>query len=251
MTAELSLFMDFAVRREKLLALTRKQIADSLKKDIIIIQALSSADDLTTQINGLSKRLREWHGYFLPELDHAINDNEHFVNFVAEKTYAELISEYGQGMDAKVEDADYAQIQSLAKLIQTLFVEKDSLIIYIGKIMDVYMKNVKTLAGVTIAARLLAGAGSLRRMALLPASTIQMLGAEKALFRHLKTGSRSPKHGHIFNHPIVQGASKQRLTGKAARMLADKLAICAKLDYFKGEFLAEDYKTNLERQWCD
>jgi len=89
---------------------------------------------------------------------------------------------------------------------------------------------------------------SLKHLAMLPASTIQLLGAEKALFRHIKTGSRSPKHGIIINHSIVQKA-KRNEKGKAARMLADKLSICAKLDYFKGEFKAKEYKKELEENF--
>ena len=241
--------MEFAERRLKLIALTKQQIADSLKADILIIQALSTMDDLTTQINGMAKRLREWHGYFLPELDYALSDNEHYVNFIAEKSYEELVEEYGDGMQAKVGVRDYAQVQSLAKLIQTLFAQKEELLNYLDRVMDTYMKNVKELAGITIAARLLAGAGSLKKLSRVPASTVQMLGAEKALFRHLKTGARTPKHGFIFNHPIVQAASRSKKTGKAARVLADKISICAKLDYFKGEFLAPEYREKLEKQW--
>ena len=82
-------------------------------------------------------------------------------------------------------------------------------------------------------------------MALLPASTEQLLGAEKALFRHLKTGSRSPKFGVIFSHPIIQKASRKQ-KGKAARILADKLSLCARLDYFKGEFKAKEYRKEIE-----
>ena len=241
--------MDFAKRREELLSLTKKQISESLQADTLIIQALNTVDDLTTQLNGLSKRLREWYGYFLPELDHAIDDHEHFVNLIVEKSYEELIATYGRGMQAKVQQQDYTPVKELAIVIQLLFKQRESLLTYIEMILDSYMKNVKTLAGVSIAARLLAGAGSLERLSKLPASTIQMLGAEKALFRHLRSGARSPKHGHIFNHPLVQAANRDRKSGKAARMLADKLAICAKLDYFHGEFKAETYKEELEKQW--
>ncbi len=241
--------MDFATRREKLLALTKKQVAESLSDDIVVIQALNAVDDLTTQINGMSKRLREWHGYFLPELDHAIDSNEHYVSLIAEKSYEELVNEYGQGMQAKVRSQDYVRAQNFALFIKSFFDEKNELLQYIESKLEVFMKNVLTLAGVTISARLLASAGSLYRLSRVPASTIQMYGAEKALFRHLRSGARSPKHGHIFNHPLVQGANRSRQSGKAARMLADKLSICAKVDYFKGEFVADEYKKELEAKW--
>ena len=82
---------------------------------------------------------------------------------------------------------------------------------------------------------------------MLPASTIQLLGAEKALFRHIKTNAKSPKHGIIINHQFVQKAQRKN-KGKAARILADKLSLCARLDYFKGEFKGEEYKKELERK---
>ena len=81
----------------------------------------------------------------------------------------------------------------------------------------------------------------------MPASTIQLLGAEKALFRHIKTGSRSPKYGVIINHPFIQNAPRD-CKGKASRILADKITLCARLDYFHGEFKAPEYKQYLEEK---
>jgi nucleolar protein 56 len=111
--------------------------------------------------------------------------------------------------------------------------------------MGKYCPNLLELAGATIAARLIELGKGLKHLALLPASTVQLLGAEKALFRHLKTGSRSPKYGVIINHPLIQSAPRDK-RGKASRMLADKLSLCARLDYFKGEFKAPDYRKELE-----
>ena len=111
--------------------------------------------------------------------------------------------------------------------------------------MTKYCPNLLELAGATIAARLIELGKGLKHLALLPASTVQLLGAEKALFRHLKTGSRSPKYGVIINHPLIQKAPRDK-RGKAARMLADKLSLCARLDFFKGEFKALDYRIELE-----
>ena len=121
-------------------------------------------------------------------------------------------------------------------------------IVAFQSVMEKYCPNLLELAGVTIGAGLIELAKGLKHLALLPASTVQLLGAEKALFRHIKTGSRSPKHGIIINHPFVQSAGRE-LKGKAARMLADKLSLCARLDYFKGEFLAPMMKKELEAKF--
>jgi nucleolar protein 56 len=98
--------------------------------------------------------------------------------------------------------------------------------------------NITMTAGATIGARLIARAGGLERMARLPASTIQVLGAEKALFRAIRTGSRPPKHGILFQHEAVHMAPKWQ-RGKIARTLANKIAIAARIDFYRGEKAGE------------
>jgi nucleolar protein 56 len=93
---------------------------------------------------------------------------------------------------------------------------------------------VKELLTATVGARIIAKAGSLVRLAMLPAGTIQVLGAEKALFRALKTGARPPKHGLLFQHPLIHSAPKWQ-RGKIARAVASKVAIAARIDYYRHE----------------
>ena len=114
--------------------------------------------------------------------------------------------------------------------------------------MGEYCPNLKELAGSTIGAKLLEHTGSLKRLVMMPASTIQILGAEKALFRHIKTGARPPKFGLIHDHQFIQSA-KRNEQGKRARALADKLSLAVKMDYFKGEFIAKRLKTELEEKF--
>jgi len=99
--------------------------------------------------------------------------------------------------------------------------------------MDTVAPNTKEILGATIGARMIAKVGSLERLAMLPASTIQVIGAEKALFRALKTGSRPPKHGIIFQHPLVHSAPKWQ-RGKIARAIAAKVVIAARIDAYRG-----------------
>jgi nucleolar protein 56 len=98
--------------------------------------------------------------------------------------------------------------------------------------MDAVAPNVKELLTAAVGARIIAKAGSLARLATLPASTIQVLGAEKALFRALKTGARPPKHGILFQHPLIHSAPKWQ-RGKIARAVASKVAIAARIDYYR------------------
>lgn len=242
--------MNFETIRQQLIDKTKQDVAQSVSTDILLIQTLASVDDITTQLNGLSKRLREWHAYSLPELDHAISDHETYARLIATKTYDELTTEFVKGtpMGKKLSEINYVPIQSFAKNITELYQLRQSLLHYLEASMQKHMPNTQALAGTTIAARLLSGAGSLKRLAMLPASTVQLLGAEKALFRHLRSGAKSPKYGHIFSHPLITQARKDE-KGKMARSLADKLALCAKLDFFKGDFLAPTYKKELEEKF--
>src|SRR3712207_6374288 len=103
---------------------------------------------------------------------------------------------------------------------------------HIEVVMETVAPNVKELLTAAVGARIISKAGSLARLATLPASTIQILGAEKALFRALKTGARPPKHGLLFQHPLIHSAPKWQ-RGKIARAVASKVAIAARIDYYR------------------
>ncbi len=242
---------DFSQLRIHLLEKTKRQISSAVSPDVMIIQTLNTIDDLTVQLNGLSKRLREWHAYSLPEMAHSIDDNEVYARLIASKSYAELKDEFlkgNVGMGFEFNEVDYIAVQSLAKTISDLFRFRQSMLNYLESRVHQLAPNVSALVGTTISARLISSAGSLKRLAMLPASTIQLLGAEKALFRHLKTGAKSPKHGFIINHPLIQRARRSD-RGKIARALGDKLALCAKVDYFKGDFIGDSLLKKLEARF--
>jgi nucleolar protein 56 len=107
--------------------------------------------------------------------------------------------------------------------------------------------NVRAVAGALLGARLIAIAGSLQTLAMRPASTIQVLGAEKALFRSLKTGARPPKHGLIFQHTLLHDAKRWQ-RGKIARVIAGKLAIAARADAFGGQFIGDKLKADINKR---
>ncbi len=113
---------DFQEQREKLIAISKEKIAMAVNQDILIIQALNTIDDLTIQVNSLSKRLREWHAYSVPELSRSIDDHETYCHLVAGKTRVELVDEFvkGQEMGSDLNEADYIVIQSLAKQIKPI-----------------------------------------------------------------------------------------------------------------------------------
>lgn len=231
--------------------LTKESIKNAVNNDTLIMQVIASIGEMDQICNLLSKRLREWYGLCLPELSEKVTNHERFAELVATKTKAELQKEYAftETMGADLEQRDFSEIILLAKQIQQLYKLRQEQDRYLQKIMQEHCPNLLELAGATIGARLLEIGRGLRHLAVLPASTIQLLGAEKALFRHIKTGARSPKYGVLFSHPLIQNAAKDK-KGKAARLLADKLSLCARLDYFKGEFKAKEYKKELEEKFA-
>ncbi|MEK6901736.1 MAG: hypothetical protein AABX37_05310 [Nanoarchaeota archaeon] len=235
--------------KKRNLLLTKNALKQSVSEDILIMQAISSILELDKMTNILSKRLREWYGWYFPELSEQCSSHEKFVELIITKSREELQNDISQNetMGADLSPVHVEEMRQLALQVHALYQLRRHHEIYLEQTMKQYCPNLLELAGTTIAAQLIELGKGLKHLALLPSSTIQLLGAEKALFRHLKTGSRSPKHGIIINHPLVQNA-KWKEKGKMARSLADKLSLCARLDYFKGEFKAPEYRQALEKK---
>lgn len=219
--------MDFQERRLKLIEETKAKIAASIGDDNLISQAINSIGEIDRAVNILSKRLREWYELFNPELSHDVYDHDLFVSKLMEHS-----KKVKNSMGADLDDYDTSAIESLAMKIKFLYEEKDMLVDYIRNKMANFCPNLLEVCGPLIGAKLLAHKGTLKELAFMPASTIQLLGAEKALFRHLKSNARSPKYGYILQH---QDVSKAENKGKAARQLANKISLAAKKDYFSRE----------------
>ena len=236
------------------------------KRDLLVAQAIQTLDDLDKTINLFMSRLREWYGIHFPELDRLLEKHETYArlvvsignreNFTAEKLEKEgLLKQKAEqitnaaktSMGAELSERDLAQIQALSRMVLDLYDLRESMEKYIDDVMEDVAPNVKALTGALLGARLIALAGGLTNLAKMPASTLQVLGAEKALFRSLKTGTRPPKHGIIFQHPYLHEAKKWQ-RGKIARALAGKLAIAARTDVFGGRYIGDELKTDLEKR---
>ncbi|MFW6378533.1 MAG: hypothetical protein ACOCZV_00765 [Nanoarchaeota archaeon] len=237
----------FAKTRLELIDETKRAVAGSFSSDVTVIQLLTVVDELILQTNSLSKRLRDWHGALLPEVGHVVSDHERFCRLVADKSFEELKGEFcGEvSMAASVPDIQYAPVRDFASFIVSVYDLKADLLSRLETVLSGIAPNLLHLCGASIASRLISSAGSLRKLACFPSSTIQLLGAEKALFRHLKTGARSPKHGFIYSHPLISHASRSDM-GRVSRALADKISLCSRLDYFGGEFKADSYYEELK-----
>jgi nucleolar protein 56 len=242
---------DFQELRKKLIAETKKKIKASVGKDNLIMQAVSSIDEADRAANMLAKRLREWYSFYLPEFSDSIASHEKFAELIIKKSKKELLSEIklsaDQSMGAELEKEDLDAIKELAKSLLELYKLREAQEKYLEKAMKSLCPNITAVAGSLIGAKLISLAGNLKKLSLFPASTVQLLGAEKALFRHLKTGAKSPKYGILHEHPLIAQAKKKD-HGKIARLLADKIAIAAKVDFFKGNYVGDKLKKDIEKR---
>ncbi len=230
--------------------ITKYKISTSVNEDNLIIQTIDNISEIDKVTNILVKRLREWYSLYFPELDRKIENNKDYAQLIIKKDKDSLTKDLKIkfSMGASLRKEDVSQIIELAKHANSLYLLREKNEKYLESIMQKYCKNLNFLAGTLVSAKLIAQAGSLKKLSLFPASTIQVLGAEKALFRHITTGARTPKYGIIMQHPFVQNARKE-IKGKAARTLADKISIAAKLDYFKGDFKAPSIKKEMEQKF--
>lgn len=223
-----------------------KMKESSKEEDKLVIQAINSIDEIDESISKLVERIREWNVLYFPEID-IIQNNESFINLIADNDREKIIEfppdiilnneidiENGSsGADIEVEDLE--MINNFAKSIQSLQKTRNKTEEYIDKKMEKLAPNLRDLLGSSLAAKLIAHIGGIKNLSMYSASTIQIMGAEKALFRHLKTGERPPKHGLIFQHPQVR-TSNWWIRGKIARTLALKISLAVRKDVFSGEF---------------
>jgi nucleolar protein 56 len=227
--------------------LTKMMIAETVNEDNHIIQSINSIEELDKICNMLAKRIKEWYGYYFPEYAHDIADNEVFLRKIIAHDKKELMDELSLkiSMGPEIRSEDLDAILSYARQAADLYSERDKLKEYLDKIMKIYCPNITAITGSLIGAKLLEKAGSLKHLSMMPSSTIQLLGAEKALFRHLRNKRiRPPKHGLILSHPFVM---EKKDKGKAARIFSSKVSIASKVDYFKGEFIGDKLKEEMEK----
>ena len=236
------------------------------KRDLVIAQAIQTLDDLDRTVNLFMGRLREWYGVHFPELDRLIEKHETYARLVMNLGYKDnfsvealekesfskekatnIVAVAIKSMGADMAEQDIAEIQALSRNVLELYGLRKSMESYVEKTMEEVAPNTKAVAGALLGARLIAIAGSLQNLAMRPASTIQVLGAEKALFRSLKTGARPPKHGLIFQHALLHDAKRWQ-RGKIARVIAGKLAIAARADAFGGRYVGDKLKADIDKR---
>jgi nucleolar protein 56 len=240
--------MDKGIMHQVMVNLAKLRTREPVARDRCVIQAIRAIDDLIETINLMSERLHEWYGLYFPKLaDHA-----------REERYAALIGELADRdsirseLDLEVESVghemeveDIAPVRELANQLQQLYRRRSEMESYLARTMEEVAPNLTHLLTANLGARLISLAGGLRRLSKLPSSTVQLLGAEKAMFLHLKEHKKPPKHGIIFQHPLIHRAPPWQ-RGKIARSIASKISIAAKVDQWNGEFIADDLKRDID-----
>ncbi len=246
---------------------TRRKLRKAAeKRDMLAAQAIRAIDDIDRTVNLYVARLREWYSLHFPELNDLVKEHEDYVKIVAELGHRNNITEeklrelgFSEAKAKKIAEAartsigadlsefDIEAVQTLARITAELYKLRRQLTQYIEQVMKEVAPNITALVGPLLGARLISLAGGLDKLARMPASTIQVLGAEKALFRALRTGGKPPKHGIIFQYPDIHRSPKWQ-RGKIARALAAKLAIAAKVDAFTGRFIGDKLREDLRRR---
>jgi len=223
------------------------------KNDNVVIQAISLLDQLDKDINTFAMRIREWYSWHFPELVKIVNDNIMYAKVarllqnrttITEDSLQKLtsvtqdedkskliISAAKSSMGYEVSDFDMKCVIRFADRVVSLAEYRNNLSEYLHHKMNDIAPNLTALVGEVVGARLINHAGSLTTLAKYPASTVQILGAEKALFRALKTRGNTPKYGLIFNSTFI-GRAKPKDKGRISRYLANKCSIASRIDAF-------------------
>ena len=224
------------------------------RTDNMVIQSIALLDQLDKDINTFAMRVKEWYSWHFPELKDIVKDNFQYARcaaYIKERTSlneerlpglaalldddedmaASILKASRASMGMDVSEPDMANVIVFTERMISLAVYRKQLYSYLEDKMAVVAPNLSTLIGETVAARLIQKAGSLTNLAKAPASTVQILGAEKALFRALKTKGNTPKYGLIYHSSFIGRASAKN-KGRISRYLANKCSIASRIDSF-------------------
>lgn len=247
--------------RDRMLKSAKEGIKSAYQsEEYALMQAVNAYNETNRSFNLAYERLGEWFGIYLPEVrmanpdtlarlviavksngrDKAAIDGAVEEAEKAEEVYKKLESTIGREMQSGEGDA----IADFAKLVLGMSESLKGIDAYIKDAATRIMPNTTYLTDHMIAAELLGRAGSMERLATMPAGTVQLLGAEKALFKHIKFGSRPPKYGILFKIPEITNAQRE-IRGRIARAYATKICIALKADHFSKNFIAEKLKSDL------
>jgi len=242
------LLREFSLKQSEL-----KITEESTRLDLQAMQAVLALDELDKMINILGTRVKEWYEIHFPEILQFYEDPVELCKFISdigdrrnldeeklERTRFSdnkkkaLLNAAQKSRGGIFREEDMEHLLMLSNHVKETYEIRKRMSNLVENVMKQIAPNLTQILGATIGARLIAKAGGLEKLAVLPSSTIQILGAEKAIFRAIKTGARPPKHGIIFQHTLIHDAKKWQ-RGRIARALAAKIAIAARVDLYRRE----------------
>ncbi|MDO8627244.1 MAG: NOP5/NOP56 family protein [Candidatus Diapherotrites archaeon] len=256
---------DLGALRQELIKQASENVRTAYSsKEIHVIKAVNLVEELDQMFNTLAEHCIEWHGFHFPELFYIIASNDTYLELILlgnRKNFSEskmkdlgldkdvsgkILEKSKESIGSEFTEQEFKQLHGVASSALQLKKNRANLAEFIESSMKELAPNFSKLCGEMLSAKFLAGAGSLQKLASFPSSTIQVLGAEKALFAHLKSGSQSPKYGFLYNHSLVKQA-KPWVRGRMARHLAGKLSIALRADVFgsKRNF-ADEFQKGLD-----
>merc|ERR1719379_2350334 len=231
---------------------------DPNRQDKPILNTIALLDGLDKNINTFAMRVREWYAWHFPELTKIVTDNISYARVArcirvrdsfdskaglqslveacggSDDVAAEVVKAMKSSMGQDIVEMDMNNIDNFADQVIKLALMRQTLHAYLKAKMDLVAPNLCCLIGEMVGARLISHAGGLTNLAKYPASTVQILGAEKALFRALKSKGNTPKYGLIFHSTFI-GRAQAKNKGRISRYLANKCSIASRIDCFSDE----------------
>jgi nucleolar protein 56 len=253
-------------KRERFLRKAKETVMQALRsRDMLLASVTRSIEDLDKTINLLGERFEDWYGIYFPELkaeeklqycnaalviDRENLDEKGLASVVGQKRASELVTASKSSLGAKLSPKDHSECLSMARMIVSMEKLRKDYEEYQKELANELCPNMSEVAGPEIAAKLVSHVGSLSRLAFLPASAIQVLGAEKALFKHLRNRNvPPPKHGLIFQHARISSSPKS-VRGKIARVLANQLCLAAKADAFSKRRISAELRKKFDERYA-
>lgn len=240
--------------REKALEGTKEKLREEPNREKFMVRAVETLDHLEKDIEEEVERFRNWYSLHFPELEDEIGNDEQLIKILSKglnrdglESFSEM-AESSTGIALKEEDEEV--LNKVFENVQGKMELREDLEAYIEDIAEEETPNLEGILGPILTARLVSLAGGLEELAKKPASTVQMLGAEKALFRYLKGEGTPPKHGVLFEHRFVNSLPEDK-RGKMARFLANKTAMAARIDEYGDKMKADSLREECREKFED
>jgi|AntDeeMinimDraft_4_1070355.scaffolds.fasta_scaffold00076_9 nucleolar protein 56 len=246
--------MDREELRDRAIEQTRDKLKSAADRDRLMVKAINFLDENNNNFNAEMERFRDWYGLHFPELEKEITDDRHLIKILSNGLKRDELDAFSDMAESStgmpLTDDDVEMLEKAYESLQKKLEMREKIESYVEKVAAEEMPNLETVVGPLLAARIVALAGGLEETAKKPSSTIQMLGAEKALFRYLHGEGTPPKHGVLFQHNFVNSLPENK-RGKMARFLANKAVMAARIDQYGDKNKGEELRQECQEKFAE